>query len=83
MCNRQLHLNQLVRTLGIVTSSTGVLPQLSMVKYDCAKCSFVLGPFYQNQNVEVKPTTCPECQSTGPFDINMEQVRVMRELIHL
>jgi len=71
---RQLHLNQLVKTTGVVTSSTGVLPQLSLVKYDCGKCSFILGPFQQSQNEEVKPGICPECQSRGPFEINMEQV---------
>ncbi|XP_033335181.2 DNA replication licensing factor Mcm2 [Megalopta genalis] len=70
---RKLHLNQLVRTLGVVTATTGVLPQLSVVKYDCTKCGYVLGPFVQNQNAEVKPGSCPECQSIGPFMINMEQ----------
>ncbi|XP_002740276.1 DNA replication licensing factor mcm2-like [Saccoglossus kowalevskii] len=70
---RQLHLNQLIRTGGVVTSSTGILPQLSMIKYDCVKCNFILGPFQQNQNQEVKPGSCPECQSPGPFEINMEQ----------
>ena len=71
---RQLHVNQLIKTSGVVASSTGVLPQLSMVKYDCGKCNFVLGPFQQGQNEEIKPGVCPECQSRGPFDINMEQV---------
>lgn len=70
---RKLHLNQLVRTLGVVTATTGVLPQLSVVKYDCTKCNYVLGPFVQSQNTEVKPGSCPECQSIGPFTINMEQ----------
>ncbi|KAG7251513.1 hypothetical protein CRUP_005796, partial [Coryphaenoides rupestris] len=73
---RQLHLNQLIRTSGVVTSCTGVLPQLAMlamVKYNCNKCSFVLGPFFQSQNQEVKPGSCPECQSLGPFEINMEE----------
>ncbi|XP_041048457.1 DNA replication licensing factor MCM2 [Carcharodon carcharias] len=70
---RQLHLNQLIRTSGVVTSSTGVLPQLSMVKYNCNKCNFILGPFFQSQNQEVKPGSCPECQSSGPFEINMEE----------
>ncbi|KAK7804630.1 hypothetical protein U0070_011987 [Myodes glareolus] len=68
-----LHLNQLIRTSGVVTSCTGVLPQLSMVKYNCTKCNFVLGPFCQSQNQEVKPGSCPECQSAGPFEINMEE----------
>lgn len=67
---RQLHLNQLIRTSGVVSSSSGVLPQLFMVKYDCAKCGYILGPFYQDQSEEVKPGTCPECQSFGPFEIN-------------
>ena len=38
------------RTHGVVTGSTGVLPQLSLIKYDCKKCGYVLGPFAQNQN---------------------------------
>ncbi|XP_050717244.1 DNA replication licensing factor mcm2-like [Eriocheir sinensis] len=70
---RQLHLNQLIRTSGVVTSTTSILPQLSVVKYDCNKCSYVLGPFVQSQSAEVKPGSCPECQSRGPFSINMEQ----------
>ncbi|KAJ3641270.1 hypothetical protein Zmor_027783 [Zophobas morio] len=70
---RKLHVNQLVRTVGVVTATTGVLPQLSVVKFDCNKCGFVLGPFVQSQHSEVKPGACPECQSTGPFMINMEQ----------
>uniref|UniRef100_A0A1B6CC10 DNA replication licensing factor MCM2 n=1 Tax=Clastoptera arizonana TaxID=38151 RepID=A0A1B6CC10_9HEMI len=70
---RKIHLNQLVRTSGVVTATTGVLPQLSVVKYDCNKCGYILGPFVQSQNAEVKPGSCPECQSSGPFMINMEQ----------
>jgi len=70
---RQLHLNQLIRTSGVVTSSTGVLPQLSLIKYDCDKCSYVMGPFVQSQNQETKPGVCPECQSRGPFSVNMEE----------
>lgn len=56
-----------MRTLGVVTATTGVLPQLSVIKYDCNKCGFILGPFVQSQSCEVQPGACPECQSTGPF----------------
>ncbi|KAJ8919037.1 hypothetical protein NQ315_016943 [Exocentrus adspersus] len=70
---RKLHVNQLVRTLGVVTATTGVLPQLSVVKFDCNKCGYILGPFTQNQESEIQPGVCPECQSHGPFMINMEQ----------
>ena len=73
--HRQLHLNQLIRTCGVVTTTTNVLPQLSMIKYDCLGCGFILGPFYQRQDQEARPGTCPECQASGPFEINMEQVR--------
>ncbi|BES93672.1 DNA replication licensing factor [Nesidiocoris tenuis] len=70
---RRIHLNQLVRTNGVVTATTGVLPQLSLVKYDCYKCKYVIGPFAQTHSNEAKPGSCPECQSSGPFTINMEQ----------
>lgn len=74
MSARRLHLNQLIRTSGVVTSTTGILPQLNLVMYNCLKCGFVLGPFTQGQQQEVKPGSCPECQASGPFEINMEQV---------
>lgn len=70
---RQIHLNQLVRTAGVVTSCTTILPQLRLIYYDCMKCTGVFGPFVQNQNQEVKPNACPECQSYGPFQVNMEK----------
>ena len=70
---RQLHLNQLIRTSGVVNSHTGVLPQLNLVKFDCIKCGNTIGPLVQSQGKEVKPSSCPECQSYGPFEINMEQ----------
>ena len=58
-----------------MTTTTNILPQLSMIKYDCLGCGFILGPFYQRQDQETRPGTCPECQASGPFEINMEQVR--------
>lgn len=70
---RQYHLNQLIRTQGVVNSATSIIPQLNLVKFDCLKCSFVLGPFVQPQSTEIKPGTCPGCQSLGPFAINMEE----------
>ncbi|KAL3995080.1 MCM2/3/5 family protein [Acanthocheilonema viteae] len=69
---RQLHLNMLIRTSGVVTVTTGMLPRLSIVKFDCSVCGYLLGPFVQHQDEEVKPTMCPSCQSRGPFELNME-----------
>ena len=31
-------------------------------------------PVFYSQNHEVKPGACPECQSRGPFEINMKKV---------
>ena len=69
---RQSHLHQLVRTTGVVTRRTGVFPQLQEVCFTCEKCGFVMGPFHQSTNEEVKPGSCPNCQSKGPFSLNTE-----------
>ncbi|KAI6172443.1 DNA replication licensing factor MCM2 [Aphelenchoides besseyi] len=71
---RQVHLNQLIKTIGVVTVTTGILPQLTMTKYNCEVCAFIIGPFVQRQDEENKPTTCPSCQSRGPFKLNVEEV---------
>ncbi|KAG6470955.1 hypothetical protein ZIOFF_072043 [Zingiber officinale] len=70
---RQIHLNTMIRIGGVVTRRSGVFPQLQQVKFDCNKCGAVLGPFFQNSYSEVKVGSCPECQSKGPFTVNVEQ----------
>ncbi|ONK58662.1 uncharacterized protein A4U43_C09F15380 [Asparagus officinalis] len=70
---RQIHLNTMIRIGGVVTRRSGVFPQLQQVKYDCNKCGMILGPFFQNSYSEVKVGSCPECQSKGPFTVNVEQ----------
>ena len=62
---RQLHLNQLICVSGVVSGSSGVLSQLSMFKLNCVKSGYMGGPFYQSQNEETKPETCPKCKSLG------------------
>ncbi|CAD6194709.1 unnamed protein product [Caenorhabditis auriculariae] len=69
---RQVHLNMLVRTGGVVTVASGILPQLAVVKYDCIACGYLLGPFVQHNEQEVKPSICPSCQGKGPFELNVE-----------
>jgi len=70
---RAMHLNALVKVQGVVTRRTPVFPQLKMVKLNCVKCGFLLGPFYQTDSKEVDPGSCPECQSKGPFRLNVQQ----------
>ena len=69
---RQSHLHQFVRTTGVVTRRTGVFPQLQEVCFTCDKCRFVMGPFHQSGSEEVRPSNCPNCQSKGPFSLNVE-----------
>lgn len=71
---RQVHLGCMVKVSGVVTRRTQVFPQLKLVKYDCPKCGNVLGPFVQRATTaEVRPGICTECQSKGPFTLNVEQ----------
>ncbi len=69
---RQAHLNKLVCTAGVVTRRTGVFPQLQRIKFDCGRCGYVLGPFFQNTGeAEIKPNSCPQCQGKGPFPVRI------------
>lgn len=71
---RQIHLNALIKVSGVVTRRTNKFPQLNSVKYDCAKCGYVCGPFIQDRaNEEITPPSCPDCQSKGPFLVNSTQ----------
>lgn len=71
---RQSHLNQLIKTKGVVTRRTAVFPQLAKIFYTCIKCGEDgNGPFFMTgANSEVKPGACKACQSRGPFVINTE-----------
>eukprot|EP00045_Choanoeca_perplexa_P010873 m.112895 g.112895 ORF g.112895 m.112895 type:complete len:889 (+) comp15424_c0_seq1:120-2786(+) len=70
---RQSVLNKLIAVRGVVTRRTGVFPQLKVVKYNCEKCSYVIGPIVQDDVTEVSVNNCPNCQSRGPFSINAEE----------
>ncbi|CDK25118.1 unnamed protein product [Kuraishia capsulata CBS 1993] len=70
---REANLNSLVRVTGVVTRRTGVFPQLKYVKFDCLKCGFILGPFFQDSHDEVKIKFCTNCQARGPFKMNSEK----------
>ena len=71
---RQAHLNCLIKISGVVTRRTGVFPQLQEVMYDCGKCGFIVGPIYQQKGgEEIRPGSCPECQSKGPWKVNTEK----------
>jgi len=71
---RHSHLNMLVKVSGVVTRRTDVYPQLESVRYDCVKCGYVMGPFLQRGHKdEVRPVKCPQCDSKGPFRLNVQE----------
>lgn len=68
---RQLHMNVLVRVEGVVIRRSPVYPQMHAVKYDCVRCSYIIGPVYQRGDKEQRVSLCPSCHSKGPFKVNM------------
>ncbi len=70
---RQTHLNALVKVSGVVVRRSGVSPQLKEVTYNCTKCGCLTPPVFYNGTDEPKVSSCPECQSEGPFTVNSEQ----------
>lgn len=68
---RQVHMNVLVRVEGVVVRRSPVYPKMHAVKYDCGRCSYIIGPIYQRGDKEQRVTICPSCQSKGPFRVNM------------
>jgi hypothetical protein len=46
---------------------------ITQVKYDCQACHYILGPYTQTSETEIKVSSCPNCQSKGPFTVNVEQ----------
>jgi DNA replication licensing factor MCM2 len=68
---RQMHMNVLVRVEGVVVRRSPTYPQLQAVKYDCGRCSFIIGPIMHRGDKEQKVSMCPSCHSKGPFRVNM------------
>jgi DNA replication licensing factor MCM2 len=67
---RQTHLNVLVRTVGVVTKATTVLPQLRIVKWRCGRCGASVGPFPVTDDRPVPPTFCPQCNARTGFRVD-------------
>lgn len=67
---RNNHLNKLVRINGVVTRRSGVFSLYSIVKFTCTKCKATFGPFIGKN---LKPTSCFECQGSGPFIVNTSE----------
>lgn len=64
---RQIHLDSLVRTKGVVTRCNDVLPHLLQIKWKCDKCGQIHGPFEVSDEKIYPPSFCAACNSKGPF----------------
>ena len=58
---RQVHLGVLVRVQGVVTRRTGVMPQLSLVRFNCNACGALSEPIQQTGAHEARMVSCPVC----------------------
>ena len=70
---RHHHLNKLIKVRGVVTRRTGVYPQLKVMVFFCSKCGEKKGPIFQNSHNQVDIGICGNCQSKGPFKLNIEE----------
>ncbi len=43
-----------------------------VVKYECVRCSSLIGPIIFDWSGETKPKMCAACQSKGPFTLSTE-----------
>merc|ERR1719329_1709284 len=67
------HLNKLVKVRGVVTKRSGVFNQVKRLYLRCAKCSFPSGPFDVEDDKDLKPSACIECQSRGPWRVDRQK----------
>merc|ERR1719331_839315 len=67
------HLNKLVHVHGVVTKRGSVLNQVKRLYLRCAKCNFMSGPFDVSESSDLKPGSCIECQSKGPWRVDRQK----------
>jgi len=67
------HLNRLVSVNGVVTKRSKVYNQVKRLYLLCAKCNFPSGPFDVAEDKDLKPGSCIECQSKGPWRVDRQK----------
>jgi len=67
------HLNKLVNINGVVTKRSGVFNQVKRLHLRCAKCNFPCGPFDVVDEKDLRPGSCVECQSRGPWRVDRQK----------
>lgn len=67
------HLNKLVNVNGVITKRSVVSNQVKRLYLRCAKCNFPSGPFDVQEEKDLKPGSCIECQSKGPWRVDRQK----------
>jgi len=67
------HLNKLVNVNGVITKRSVVSNQVKRLYLRCAKCNFPSGPFDVVEEKDLKPGSCIECQSKGPWRVDRQK----------
>ena len=72
---RENHLNTLVCVQGTITRKSVMYPHQKILKFNCSKCSAILGPFIQDaiQGAPIKVRGCGECGARSGFVLNTEE----------
>jgi DNA replication licensing factor MCM2 len=64
------HLNKLICVQGVVTKRSQVNTQLKRLHLLCGRCGSPSGPFDAIEDKDIKPGSCAECQSRGPWSVD-------------
>eukprot|EP00834_Sanchytrium_tribonematis_P004042 NODE_180_length_13923_cov_0.697772.p2 type:complete len:762 gc:universal NODE_180_length_13923_cov_0.697772:10948-13233(+) len=72
---RENHLNTLICVTGTITRKSVMYPHQKVLKFNCSRCSAILGPFIQDsiQGAPIKVRGCGECGARSGFVLNTEE----------
>merc|ERR1719281_2417441 len=66
------HLGKLVCVTGVVTKRSQLNTELKRLFLRCGRCGFPSGPFEVKEDKDLRPGSCAECQSKGPWSVDKE-----------
>eukprot|EP00933_Yihiella_yeosuensis_P034372 TRINITY_DN2786_c0_g2_i1.p1 TRINITY_DN2786_c0_g2~~TRINITY_DN2786_c0_g2_i1.p1 ORF type:complete len:895 (+),score=237.27 TRINITY_DN2786_c0_g2_i1:77-2761(+) len=71
LCTR--HISKLIHVSGVATKRSAVFNQVRRLWVRCAKCNYPSGPFEVAEEKDLRPGSCTECQSKGPWRVDRQQ----------
>eukprot|EP00408_Alexandrium_pacificum_P029516 CAMPEP_0171291968 /NCGR_PEP_ID=MMETSP0790-20130122/71920_1 /TAXON_ID=2925 /ORGANISM="Alexandrium catenella, Strain OF101" /LENGTH=891 /DNA_ID=CAMNT_0011761697 /DNA_START=66 /DNA_END=2742 /DNA_ORIENTATION=+ len=67
------HMSKLIYVVGVATKRTNVFNEVKRLYLRCAKCNYPSGPFDVAEEKDLKPGSCIECQSKGPWKVDRQK----------